>query len=86
MYVLFMISLAPGSKEIPITPWEQFVGQIGTPELKSATSQLLAKGVWQLDLNSDVSTFHSLITVASQAKLEFRYVITSDQITWIYSS
>jgi len=86
MYALFMIACAPGSKEIPIKPWERFVELIGTPKLNSATSQLLAKGVWQVDLSIDVSTFHLLIVAASQAKLEFRYMITSDQISWIYST
>lgn len=85
-YALFLIAPAPGSKEIPIKPWKEFVNKIDNFQLKGENSQLLAKGVWQLSLNEDSPRLHELIIAATEARLQFRYVITSDQLSWIYSS
>ncbi len=85
-YALFMISPLPGEKEISISKWAHFEQSVQDLKLTSANSQLLAKGVWQLFLDHDIQQFHKLIIDATKAGLEFRYVITPDQLSWIYSS
>jgi hypothetical protein len=85
-YALFLIAPLPGSKQIAIDKWERFAEKTNTLKLTSENSQLLARGVWQVDLSNDSGFLHQLIIAASEAGLEFRYVITSDQLSWIYSS
>ena len=85
-YALFLIAPLPNEKSIPLKPWEQFAKRIENLQLKSKNSQLLARGVWQLSLKEDSTRLHELIIAATEANLQFRYVITEDQLSWIYSS
>jgi hypothetical protein len=85
-YALFLIAPVPSSKQIVLDKWEEFVRRTGTLKLTSENSQLLSRGLWQIDLSSDTQHFHQLIVAATEVGIEFRYVITSDQFSWIYSS
>ncbi len=85
-YALFLIAPDPGSDIIDRNKWEQFSQTASTLKLTSENSQMLSRGLWQLDLNNDAQHFHQLITAATTAGLEFRYMIASDRFSWVYSS
>lgn len=84
-YALFVIAPAPGEESIDQGKWNNFLTRVKESGVKIEASSLLNRGIWQFDLSRESHCFHELIAAATVEKISFRYMITEDQIPWVFS-